>query len=202
MQTTSNEIRYNDMNLWLIDDRLAYHYYLASDKKMNTLEPIDVDDKRRMDLAIFDAACSYTTNRDQISSITIVEFKRPMRNDTYSDDNDPVWQVMKYVKAIKDGKVKKDNGRDFGDMSHVSFYCYVIGDLTETMRESAERSDLILTQDKQGYFGYSKTYGAYVEVISYDKLLKDARQRNQVLFDKLFVPKSDDIFHPELLSSD
>lgn len=33
MQTTSNEIVLDDMNLWLIDDRLAYHHFLASDKK-------------------------------------------------------------------------------------------------------------------------------------------------------------------------
>ena len=33
MQTTSDEIKLDDMNLWLIDDRLAYHHFLASDKK-------------------------------------------------------------------------------------------------------------------------------------------------------------------------
>lgn len=32
MQTTSDEIELDDMNLWLIDDRLAYHHFLASDK--------------------------------------------------------------------------------------------------------------------------------------------------------------------------
>ena len=40
---------------------------------------------------------------------------------------------------------------------------------------------------------------AYVEVISYDKLLKDAKQRNKALFDKLFEPKAKDLVHPELL---
>ena len=33
MQISSDEIKFEDMNLWLIDDRLAYHHYLASDKK-------------------------------------------------------------------------------------------------------------------------------------------------------------------------
>lgn len=31
MQTTSDEIKLDEMNLWLIDDRLAYHF-LDSDK--------------------------------------------------------------------------------------------------------------------------------------------------------------------------
>lgn len=196
MQTTSNEIKLDDMNLWLIDDRLAYHHFLASDKKINTIPVLENDVDKRMDLAIFDAALSYTANPDNINSITIVELKRPQRDDS---DNAPVLQVLKYVRDIKAGKIKKANGRDFGDMSRVSFYCYVIGDLTPSMRESAEFCGLTETQDKEGYFGFNPTYGAYVEVISYDKLLKDAKQRNRALFDKLFDPKSKDLVHPELL---
>mgnify|MGYP004695761363 CR=1 FL=1 len=75
----------------------------------------------------------------------------------------------------------------------------IIGDLTRSMRDSAESRGLTETQDKEGYFGFNPTYGAYVEVISYDKLLKDAKQRNRVLFDKLFEPKSKELAHPELI---
>lgn len=196
MQTTSDEIKLDDMNLWLIDDRLAYHHFLASDKKINTIPVLESDVDKRMDLAIFDAALSYTVDPDNINSITIVELKRPQRDD---GDNDPVLQVLKYVRDIKAGKIKKANGRDFGDVSRVSFYCYVIGDLTQSMRDSAESRGLTETQDKEGYFGFNPTYGAYVEVISYDKLLKDAKQRNRALFDKLFEPKSKDLMHPELV---
>lgn len=196
MQVSSDEIPFDSMNLWLIDDRLAYHHYLASDKKMNMLTSLENDEDKRMDLAVFDAALSFTSDPDNINSITIVELKRPMRQD---NDNDPVKQVFQYVKMIKEGKVKKKNGRAFGDMSHVSFYCYIIGDLTPSMCDSAEIAGLIKTQDNEGYFGYNPTFGAYVEVISYDKLLKDAKQRNQVLFDKLFHPKADDVSFPDLL---
>lgn len=197
MQTTSDEIKLDDMNLWLIDDRLAYHHFLASDKKINAIPVIESDVDKRMDIAIFDSALSYTADPDNINSITIVELKRPQRDD---GDNDPVLQVLKYVRDIKAGKLKKANGRDFGDVSHVSFYCYVIGDLTQSLRESAESRSLTETQDKAGYFGFNPAYGAYVEVISYDKLLKDAKQRNRALFDKLFEPKSKELVHPELLS--
>ncbi len=196
MQTTSDEIKLDEMNLWLIDDRLAYHHFLASDKKINKIPVLESDVDKRMDLAIFDAALSYTSDPENINSITIVELKRPQRDD---GDNDPVLQVLKYVRDIKAGKIKKANGRDFGDVSHVSFYCYVIGDLTQSMRESAESRGLTETQDKEGYFGFNPTYGAYVEVISYDKLLKDAKQRNRALFDKLFEPKSKELEHPELI---
>lgn len=195
MQATSDEIKLDSMNLWLIDDRLAYHHFLVSDKKINSIPLLDNGTDKRMDIAVFDAALSYTADPDNINSITIVELKRPQRNDA---DNDPVLQVLKYVRDIKTGRIKK-NGRDFGDVSRVAFYCYVIGDLTPSLRESAESRGLTETQDKWGYFGYNPTYGAYVEVISYDKLLKDAKQRNKALFDKLFEPKAKDLVHPEVL---
>lgn len=196
MQVTSDEIELDSMNLWLIDDRLAYHHFLASDKPIKSIPVLENSVDKRMDIAVFDAALSYTSDPDNINSITIVELKRPQRDDS---DNDPVLQVLKYVRDIKAGKIKKKNGRDFGDISRVAFYCYVIGDLTPSLRESAESRGLTETQDKGGYFGYNPMYGAYVEVISYDKLLKDAKQRNKALFDKLFEPKAKDLIHPEML---
>ena len=198
MQVSSDKVKLDDMNLWLIDDRLAYHHYLASDKYLSKLPVLENKTQKRTDLIVFDAALSYTAETDDINSITIVELKRPQRNDPLSESNDPVWQVLKYVRDIRNGKIKKDNGRDFGDMSRVKFYCYVIGDLTQSMRDSAEGRGLRLTQDNQGYYGYNEAIGAYVEVISYDKLLKNARQRNQVFFDKLFNAKAEDLVHPEL----
>lgn len=196
MQVSSDEVKLDDMNLWLIDDRLAYHHYLASDKFLSKLPVLENGTQKRTDLIVFDAALSYTAETDDINSITIVELKRPQRND---DQNDPVWQVLKYVRDIRKGAIKKDNGRDFGDMTRVKFYCYVIGDLTPSMRDSAEGRGLRLTQDNEGYYGYNEGIGAYVEVISYNKLLKNARQRNQVFFDKLFDAKVGDLVHPELV---
>ena len=199
MQVSSDEVKFDDMNLWLIDDRLAYHQDLGSDKYLSKLPVLENKTQKRTDLIVFDAALSYTTETDDINSITIVELKRPQRNDPLSDSNDPVWQILKYVRDIRNGKIKKDNGRDFGDMSRVKFYCYVIGDLTQSMRDSAEGRGLRLTQDNQGYYGYNEAIGAYVEVISYDKLLKNARQRNQVFFNKLFDAKAKDLVLPELV---
>ena len=198
MQATSDDTALDNLNLWLIDDRLAYHHYLASDKKIESIPLLENNTKKRMDLAVFDAALSYTADPENISSITIVELKRPQRDD---GDNDPILQVLKYVKDIKDGKIRKTNGRGLGDVRRVSFYCYVIGDMTQSMRESAESRSLTATQDNEGYFGYNPTYGAYIEVISYDKLLKNAKQRNRALFDKLFAPKASDLKHPENLQN-
>ena len=121
MQTTSDEMKLDDMNLWLIDDRLAYHHFLASDKKINTIPVLESDVDKRMDLAIFDAALSYTADPENINSITIVELKRPQRNDLATEETDPITQVYDYVTDIKEGKVKKSNGRGFGNVQQVAF---------------------------------------------------------------------------------
>ena len=71
----------------------------------------------------------------------------------------------------------------------------VIADLTDSMRDAALGSGLIPTPDNEGYFGYNQGYGACIEVISYDKLLRDAKERNQVLFDKLFMPSPNAIIN-------
>lgn len=87
----------------------------------------------------------------------------------------------------------KANGRGFGNVQNAAFYCYVIADITDSLATDAENAGLNKTPDGEGYFGYNAPRGAYIEVISYDKLVKDAKKRNQVLFDKLFRPKADQL---------
>lgn len=193
MQITSDDVQFDEMNLWLIDDRLAYHQFLASDQPMKALPVLNSNVQRRMDIAVFDKAISYSAEEDYINAITIVELKRPQRDDLRGDDKNPISQVLRYVSDIKNGKVKKANGRSFGQVENVAFYCYIIADITESLIEDAEYAGLIRTPDREGFFGFNASKGAYIEVISYDKLVRDAKKRNQVLFDKLFRPKENQI---------
>lgn len=193
MQITSDDVQFDEMNLWLIDDRLAYHQFLASDQPMKTLPVLNSNVQRRMDIVVFDKAISYSAEEDYINAITIVELKRPQRDDLRGDDKNPISQVLRYVSDIKNGKVKKANGRSFGQVENVAFYCYIIADITESLIEDAEYAGLIRTPDREGFFGFNASKGAYIEVISYDKLVRDAKKRNQVLFDKLFRPKENQI---------
>ena len=55
-------------------------------------------------------------------------------------DRDPIEQVLRYVKQIREGKVTLANGRDFGNVDNTPFYCYIIADLTSTLRDRAETS--------------------------------------------------------------
>jgi len=46
------------------------------------------------------------------------------------------------------------------------------------------------TIDGEGYYNTLSSGNGYVEIISYDKLINDAKRRNRVLFDKLGLHKN------------
>lgn len=198
MRYSSDEISFEEMNLWIIDERLSYHNYLASDKSMSSIPVIDSSGGKEMDIAIFNQAFAYGEDDNPFNSITIIEFKKPNRDDFKPDDKNPINQVLGYVSDIKAGKKMRVKGRPFGNVANAAFYCYVIADLTPSMKEDALNAGLIATPDAEGYFGYNTGRGAYVEVISYNKLLNDAKKRNRVLFDKLFTPSPNQVLSKEL----
>lgn len=189
LKKTSDEVPYDQLNLWIIDERLAYHTHLASDKELRSNPVVAVDDKVRPDLLIFGRPFAFTdSSSPPLGSVLIVEFKRPVRDDYTGDDN-PIAQVYDYVERVRAGKVHDLHGREFRVSNHVPFYCYVICDLTETLRKQVKYFNLTSTPDELGYFGYNAALGTYLEVVSFDKLLGDSMKRNRILFDKLNLPK-------------
>lgn len=188
MRTTSDDIDYESQNLWVIDEKLSYHRYLASDLPLSSVEPVEIDSRDRPDLIIFNSPFAFVEDDLPFSSIVIIEFKKPLRDD-YSDEDNPITQVYGYVKKVREGKAKDKRGRLISVTQSTPFYCYAICDLTEKLKEQAGNADLRPTPDGLGFFGYNKHHECYIEVISYDKVVGDAKKRNQILFDKLHLPR-------------
>jgi hypothetical protein len=189
LKTTSDDVPYEQMNLWMIDERLAYHYYLASDKQLRSVAPLENESAERPDLIVFNSPFAFSDHEGPFSSIVIVEFKRPAR-DEYSDEENPIRQVFDYIKRVRDGRAKDRAGRPMNVPEHVPFYCYVVCDLTPNMVEHAESYTLTRTPDGEGFFGFNLNRRAYIEVLSFTKVVDDAEKRNRVLFEKLNIPKS------------
>jgi hypothetical protein len=185
---TSDEVPFDTWNLWLLDEKLVYHTFLASDKPLNTNLQVKVNSRKEPDLIIFNKACAFTANGDvPYSAIAIVEFKRPMR-DNYDANENPFVQVRKYVENIRAGTARTPDGRDIPIGKDIPFFCYIVSDITKTLEQHAYDFELTKTFDGQGFFGYKKQYNAYIEVISYTKMITDAKKRNTVFFDKLAIP--------------
>lgn len=180
----SDDLTYDDHNLWVIDDRLAFYNYFASDKQMKKFQP-DGGDKREPDIALFDAGLGLRRDGSD-QPVVIVEFKRPGREEFGSER--PLDQVLNYVAALREnGSIKDKSGRVLSSLNeNTSFIGYIIADLTNGFRATLRGTILNRrTADGLGLWGFDEELRTYVEVIPYEKLFRDARTRNEIFFSKL-----------------
>lgn len=190
LRATSDDVGADQQNLWLIDEKLAYHFFLASEKALKQVEPAKSDGTKKPDLIIFNRPFAFVDEDVPYGSIVIVEFKRPGRDD-YSDhdlEKNPIAQVYNYIDIIRKGEAKDKAGQELATQKNIPFYGYIIADMTKSLRRLAENASLIRTPDNMGYYGYNQNRDAYIEIISYQKLVADAQKRNQILFKKLNLP--------------
>lgn len=195
MRKDSSEVFLDSCNLWLVDERLAFHNYLASDKTLNSMPITGEQSNKEPDLVNLRVFDNPLLVNDKITlplaAITIIEIKRPMRNDMKEgEDKDPIDQALSYLERIRDGRVTTKSGRPIPRNNNIPGYCYVICDLTESMRRRCRRANLRITSDGMGFFGYNEPSHAYIEVISFDQLVAAAKERNRAFFDKLGLPVS------------
>ena len=193
MGCTSNDIHFDSCNLWLIDERLAFHDFLASDTTLSAMpitSSVATKEPDILALNVYDKPILVSdSQRLPLASITVVELKRPMRNDAAAgEDKDPVEQALGYVERIREGKVQTNSGRPIPKSEDTPGFCYVICDITPTVEKRCKLLGLRPTHDFTGYFGFNPNYRVYVEVISFDRLVNAAKERNKAFFDKLGLP--------------
>ncbi|WP_375673839.1 hypothetical protein [Bartonella sp. TS82HLJMH] len=193
MKCDSNDISMDNCNLWLIDEKLVFHDYLASDISLKAMPITGAIEDKRPDICalnVYDKALLISNEEPmKLASLSVIEIKRPMRDDAQSGtEKDPIKQVLDYLEKIREGDVQTYNGRPIKDSLNIPGYCYIICDLTDSIRECCKHSNLRITGDNMGYFGYNENYKAYIEVISFDKLVDNAKKRHRLFFDKMNLP--------------
>ena len=180
MRIDSHTLEIEDHNLWLLDDRLAFYRFFASDKEVRSYTGLD--DRDRPDLAFFYDTCVAWREGENCETVVLVEFKKPMRDD-YTSGRDPVQQILHYAKRLRtEPSIPDVKGRAIrGINSGTAFHCYVVADLTPTL-DASIIGRFSRTPDQQGYFGYSPDPPAFVEIVPYGKILKDSKIRNTIFF--------------------
>ena len=191
LSSTSDDLSYEETNLWIVDERLAFHSYLASDKRISSHNSVESSSGLEPDLAVyFDSAFALSENGSsgELSSVVIVEFKRPER-DNYEPGykKNPFDQVEEYVRQIRAGKAADRDGRTIEIRNDIPFFAYVIADLRPTLEPIAESRNAFTTHDGKGMIYYHAKLNLFVQVISYSKLLGDAKLRNKIFFEKLGI---------------
>lgn len=193
MGTDSNMNMFDRCNLWLVDESLAFHDYLASDKTLDSMPITGSSDTKEPDLCalnVYDTPVLVSEgSKLPLASIVIIELKRPMRNDAKTgEEKDPVEQALGYLSRIREGKVTTAVGRPIPSSNDIPGFCYAVCDITPTIKQRCLIHGLKATSDHMGYFGYNPNYNAYIEVLSFDRLVNSAKARNRAFFDKLGLP--------------
>jgi hypothetical protein len=176
-------IDYEEHNLWLLDERLVFSEYIASDRKISSkVAPTEPD------IVIFDRKRSFRNGDNEFSNpLTVFEFKRPKRT-AYSADEDPIEQVGNYVDEIRDGKYETPGGIEKVKVNNnTPVYGYVVCDPCEKIRQFARKHQLTLSPDEEGYYGFHSGYNIYFEIMSYKRLMNNAELRNKIFFKKLNI---------------
>ncbi|WP_375172010.1 ATP-binding protein [Marinobacter sp.] len=174
---------FEEHNLWLIDERLNFTEYLSSDLPLKGLQD-------RPDLLGYDRRVVFRGENEATNPVTIFEFKKPQRDDfaNPSSDEDPVQQVIRYVRRLRSGDFKTPQGREILISENTPFYGFVVCDLAKKVRSwLEEEKDFKPMPDRLGYFKWHENLNLYIEVVGWDKVLKDASMRNRIFFHKLGI---------------
>jgi hypothetical protein len=190
MRTTSDEVPFEDQNLWVIDEKLSYHRYLASDKKLKELTHLSSDAEDRPDIVIWNTPFALTDDpgSSPYASVVVLEFKRPQRGSYPESEESPNDQVIRYVRKIQEDKASDRTGRPIRVSDSTPFYAYILADLTPALTASLIDAGFIETPDRNGYYFYVQGRRTWIEVSSYDKVVNDAKKRNRNLFEALGLP--------------
>ncbi len=178
----SDSIPLEGHNLWIIDERLNFVNYVSSDK------PVGAGNPARPDLLIYDKRVLFRGENIPANPITIFEFKRPGREDLVKDNSNPIDQIIDYVRDIRKQRGKTSSGRPIHVTKDTPAYGFLVCDLTSGFEEwLLEVRDFTPMPDKLGYYKWAPGVHMYIEVLSWDKLLEDAKMRNRIFFKKLGI---------------
>jgi hypothetical protein len=187
MYHTSDDLPPEKMNLWIIDEGLAYHRYLGSEKSFTKQrqDGFAVEGGlERPDIIIFDHPMAFSEKSCQ--GVVLIEFKRPSRTD-YPEDDNPFDQVERYVQKVRHGGETDNKGKPIAVAKNAPFHAYIMADLKPSLRALAERRGMTPHPDGKGFFSYNGNLKLWTELWSYDRMIDGARKRNATFFEKLGV---------------
>lgn len=171
-----DQVESSDHDLWMIDERLTFTKYFASDVPFTQILA-GQQPATRPDLLIFDRLHGLGADgEDPLKRVMLVEFKQPGREE-YPERYSPMNQISEYITRLQRGEVFDYRNSKVRIADDCIFYCYVVADIcgkleihTNGWRTTANGRGRI--QDLGGKFR------GYVEVIEWADLIGDARLRN------------------------
>ena len=176
--------KYFQHNLWMLDERLAFVSYISSDRTLHGGRRSQGD--KVTDIAFYDEC--YVAGGQGSSSIVIIEFKRPGRDD-YAfgrEGGDPIKQIHDTVELIRQrGSFVTMDKKTIEIPDSTPITAIIVADLEPSLRKLARRYDFSDTWDRKGLFKYHSDFDVFIEIFGFNKLISDAEKRNAAFFEIL-----------------
>ena len=171
-----SRIEESSHDLWIIDERLTFTRYFASDVPMTQILSGE-DSQRRPDLLIYDRLHGLgAKGEDPLKRVMLVEFKQPGRRD-YDERYSPLNQISEYITRLRNGDIEDYQRRRVRIAEDCIFYCYVIADIVGKL--DVHTSAWQTTADGRGRIHDLRgKFRGIIEIIEWPDLLADARLRN------------------------
>lgn len=170
------KIESSDHDLWVIDERLTFTKYFASDVPFTQILAGD-DSTRRPDVLIWDRLHGLgAEGEDPLKRVLLVEFKHPGRRD-YEERYSPMNQISEYITRLKNGEIENFRNGRVRIADDCVFYCYVVADIVGKLE--IHTNGWRTTSNGRGRIQeLGGKFRGMVEIIEWADLISDARLRN------------------------
>jgi len=186
LKSTRDELNYEDHNLWVVDDQLAFYSYFNSDKTLTATTGRADPSTKEPDITFFDLGLGLDRS-GTIDPVSIIEFKRPGRDDYRLADN-PIVQIREYCSRLREaGRVVSHKGTELRALdSTTPFQGHIIADITPSLLEMMRQFGPYAQKAGHScYYKWDNDYHMFIQIQSYADVLRGAKARNEAFFTKL-----------------
>jgi hypothetical protein len=182
----AGEVGKEQQNLWMIDERLAFHEHLYSDLTIKRITRGEVPAAERPDLAIYESGfASFHDGGKPPATLVLVELKQPGRTNASQDD--PVSKTLLYVEKLKSGHAKTEGGAVIDIEANALTTVYILADWTADFLRYLKREAFKAMPGDVGRYMYREEEKIMFIAMSFSRLVESARRRNRVFFKRLGI---------------
>jgi hypothetical protein len=174
-------------NLWLLDERLTFHSYTASDRQLKKIENIDSDSQKETDLLIYDFPWAFSDNPNNVNSLVVFEFKRPGRDMNTAKDKKLDSQVEEYFELLSKSQAKSEKGKLLNIQDSTPKFGYIICELHKDLIEYNVKHNFFKKTPYDTLFKINPELNQYFEVMSYETMVGFAEKRHNAFFQALGI---------------
>lgn len=187
MGEDSDTLPYEYHNLWLLDERLAFHAYVASDKKLKSNPHVKLNSKKEADLLIFDFPWAFSEREKELTSMVVFELKRPGRDLNTDVDKKLDNLVMKYFEDLMADKARDEQGELLNLEDTTPKFGFIICDLDKGIIDYNIKFNEFRKTPNNTLYKIITPLNLHIEAMSYQQMISMSEKRHLAFFRELGI---------------